>query len=566
MIRIIPAIDIIGGRCVRLTGGDYGTSTEYYSDPADAAAMFAELGYNRIHVVDLDGAAAGGVVNLEVLRRIASLPGVEVDFGGGIKSTRDIEAAFEAGASMVTAGTVAVKNPALVKEWLERYGASGIILGADVRDGSVAVNGWKETTSLPLFPFLEKWVAAGITRVICTDISRDGMLTGPATELYSSVLERFPDMELIASGGVGSQEHIRSLEEAGVTQVIVGKAIYEKRIILPRLSQLSSSVKSATPPASRLPLGTSPADESPSATSSSSSSQPDALSGTSPLQATPQKFRVSRKLSTPTETSAAGQYAAGQKASSLAKRIIPCLDVAGGRVVKGINFEGLRDAGDPVELAARYSQENADELVFLDIKATHENRKTTAEMVRRVAEAVNIPFTVGGGISTVEDVTLMLSGGADKVSVNSAAVRNPALIEDLAKRFGSQCVVLAVDAAFRNGRWEVFLNGGRLSSGRELFEWIAEGVDRGAGEILFTSMDHDGTRAGYALGALAEISRTVGVPLIASGGAGTPEHFRDAFTAGLADAALAASLFHYGELAIGDLKKYLSGEGVAVRL
>ncbi|MCA1746503.1 MAG: imidazole glycerol phosphate synthase subunit HisF, partial [Bacteroidales bacterium] len=220
--------------------------------------------------------------------------------------------------------------------------------------------------------------------------------------------------------------------------------------------------------------------------------------------------------------------------------MIPCLDVADGRVVKGVNFEGLRDAGDPVELAARYSLENADELVFLDIKATHENRKTTADMVRRVAEAVNIPFTVGGGISTVEDVTLMLTGGADKVSVNSAAVRNPRLIEDLAKRFGSQCVVLAVDAAFRNGRWEVFLNGGRLSSGRELFEWIAEGVDRGAGEILFTSMDHDGTRAGYALEALAEISRTVGVPLIASGGAGAPEHFRDAFTTGLADAALAA--------------------------
>jgi cyclase len=279
-----------------------------------------------------------------------------------------------------------------------------------------------------------------------------------------------------------------------------------------------------------------------------------------------QKSRSPRKSATPSETSAAAGVAFGQKSSSLAKRIIPCLDVADGRVVKGVNFEGLRDAGDPVELAARYSQENADELVFLDIKATHENRKTTAEMVRRVAEAVNIPFTVGGGISTVEDVTLMLSGGADKVSVNSAAVRNPVLIEDLAKRFGSQCVVLAVDAAFRNGRWEVFLNGGRLSSGRELFEWITEGVDRGAGEILFTSMDHDGTRAGYALGALAEISRSVRVPLIASGGAGTAEHFRDAFTAGLADAALAASLFHYRELAIGDLKRYLRREGVAVRL
>ena len=234
--------------------------------------------------------------------------------------------------------------------------------------------------------------------------------------------------------------------------------------------------------------------------------------------------------------------------------------------MKGINFEGLRDAGDPVELATRYSLENADELVFLDIKATVENRKTTAEMVRRVAEAVNIPFTVGGGISTVDDAFLMLSGGADKVSVNSAAVRNPALIGELSKRFGSQCVVLAVDASFRKGRWEVFLNGGRVSTGRDLFEWIVEGVDRGAGEILFTSMDHDGVREGYPLEALAQISVLVSVPLIASGGAGSEEHFRDAFTVGKADAALAASLFHYGELKIPDLKKYLRREGISVRL
>lgn len=554
MIRIIPAIDIIDGRCVRLTGGDYDSQTHYYSDPVDAAKMFAGLGYTRIHVVDLDGAAAGSIVNLEPLRRIAALPGMVVDFGGGIKSNRDIEAAFGAGAAMITAGTIAVKRPELVLDWLVRYGAERILLGADVREGSVAVNGWKETTSMPLFPFLERWSAAGIRKVICTDISRDGMLEGPATELYSSVIKRFPGLELIASGGVGCDEHLSDLREAGVKQVIVGKAIYENKIVLPPLTAVKEKGYSdeLTGPGS-LSTSDTLTRSAPDDNFGVGSPPPDIRN--TDIQRNPGRFK-NRRSDAPTSP----------PSSLLAKRIIPCLDVAEGRVVKGVNFEGLRDAGDPVELASRYSLENADELVFLDIKATAENRKTTAEMVRRVAEAVNIPFTVGGGISTVDDVSLMLSGGADKVSVNSAAVRNPALIGDLAKRFGSQCVVLAVDAAFRKGRWEVFLNGGKVSAGRELFEWIGEGVDRGAGEILFTSMDHDGVREGYAIDALAQISGMVSVPLIASGGAGSAEHFRDALTTGRADAALAASLFHYGELAIPDLKKYLLREGISVRL
>jgi cyclase len=249
----------------------------------------------------------------------------------------------------------------------------------------------------------------------------------------------------------------------------------------------------------------------------------------------------------------------------LTKRIIPCLDVKDGRTVKGVNFEGLRDAGDAVELAARYAREGADELVLLDITATHEKRRTVANFVHRVAEQVNIPFTVGGGITTPDDVALLLDNGADKVSINSAASRNPDLIEQLAKRFGSQCVVLAVDAKLDAGSWMVYLNGGRLRTDRKVHDWIVEATNRGAGEILLTSMDHDGTKAGFAVELTRDIADLVNIPVIASGGAGSREHFDEVLTSGKADAALAASLFHYGELAISDLKQYLAGNKIAIR-
>lgn len=248
-------------------------------------------------------------------------------------------------------------------------------------------------------------------------------------------------------------------------------------------------------------------------------------------------------------------------------RIIPCLDVKDGRTVKGVNFLNLTDAGDPVELASTYRDEGADELVFLDITATHERRKTLLSLVKKVAEKLNIPFTVGGGISTVEDVGALLQAGADKISVNSAAVYRPRLIDELAWHFGSQCVVLAVDARQRqDGSWQVFTAGGRKPTDRELFSWVKEARERGAGEILFTSMDHDGTRKGYANEALAEISGMLDIPVIASGGAGKPEDFYDAWKKGKADAALAAGLFHYKELTIRDLKQYLEKKGVPVRI
>lgn len=249
----------------------------------------------------------------------------------------------------------------------------------------------------------------------------------------------------------------------------------------------------------------------------------------------------------------------------LTKRIIPCLDIKNNRTVKGINFLDLRDAGDPVELAKFYSENGADELVFLDISATEERRKTLAELVLRVAETINIPFTVGGGISSVEDVEILLNNGADKVSINSSAIKNPQLINELASKFGSQCIVVAIDAKLVDGNRKVHLVGGKVPTELDLFEWAKEVEERGAGEILFTSMNHDGTKNGFANEALAKLSTALNVPIIASGGAGNIQHFIDVFKTGKADAALAASVFHFKEIDIIELKKELTTEGIAVR-
>lgn len=250
----------------------------------------------------------------------------------------------------------------------------------------------------------------------------------------------------------------------------------------------------------------------------------------------------------------------------LAKRIIPCLDIKDGRTVKGTNFIQLRDAGDPVELAVRYCEEGADELVFLDITATTEKRKTLAKLVRDISMHINIPFTVGGGINTVEDVSVLLENGADKISVNTSAVKNPALINELAKNFGSQCVVVAIDAKIIDNQWMVVTHGGRNPTPLHAVEWAVEVVSRGAGEILLTSMENDGTKSGFALDITGAIANTVSVPVIASGGAGTMQHFADVFYKANADAALAASIFHFKEIAIPDLKRFLLEKHIPVRI
>ena len=249
----------------------------------------------------------------------------------------------------------------------------------------------------------------------------------------------------------------------------------------------------------------------------------------------------------------------------LAKRIIPCLDIKDGQTVKGTNFVNLRQAGDPVELGRAYSEQGADELVYLDITASHEGRKTFTDLVKRVAANISIPFTVGGGIHELKDVDRLLSAGADKVSINSSAIKNPQLINEIAKHFGSQVCVVAIDAKQTPQGWKCYLNGGRVETDKYLFDWAKEANDRGAGEILFTSMDHDGVKTGYANEALATLSDSLSIPVIASGGAGAMEHFRDTFVEGKADAALAASVFHFGEIKIPELKQYLCEQGINVR-
>jgi cyclase len=249
----------------------------------------------------------------------------------------------------------------------------------------------------------------------------------------------------------------------------------------------------------------------------------------------------------------------------LAKRIIPCLDIKNGRTVKGVNFLQLRDAGDPIELGAFYAQQGADELTFLDITATLERRETLASLVKRIALHLNIPFTVGGGITSVKDVGVLLEAGADKITINSAAVSNPKLVEELAKEFGSQCVVVAIDTKLYNTDWRVHTHGGKKPTDIQTFDWVHEIYDRGAGEILLTSMNHDGTKNGFAVELTRKISEIVDIPVIASGGAGNMEHFKDVFTKGKADAALAASIFHFKEIAIPDLKKYLQTNNIPIR-
>ena len=250
----------------------------------------------------------------------------------------------------------------------------------------------------------------------------------------------------------------------------------------------------------------------------------------------------------------------------LAKRIIPCLDIKDGKAVKGVNFVNFREAGDPVILGQAYSEQGADELVYLDITASHEGRKTFVELVKKIAAHINIPFTVGGGIHELSDVDRLLRAGADKVSVNCSALKNPGLIEEIAKNFGSQVCVVAIDANFEDGIWKCYMNGGRIPVDKELYLWAYEAQERGAGEVLFTSMTHDGVKTGYALDALNILHEKLSIPVIASGGAGKAEHFKDAFLIGKADAALAAGIFHFGEMNISELKRYLQKEHIAVRI
>lgn len=503
MIEIIPAIDIIDGRCVRLSQGDYSSKRVYSASPAEMARAYAAAGVGRIHLVDLDGAKAGSPRNLAVLKEIAASGLVRTEWGGGIKTRRDLEAVFAAGADAAIIGSLAVKQPQLVEEWLQEFGGQRIILGADLREGKVSVGGWLEDSDLTVDSLIERFLPHGLKEVICTDISKDGMLQGPSEELYVGLQDRYPELTFTVSGGISSMRDIERLDALGLPRVIVGKAIYEGRISLEEIAAYTAS------------------------------SEPVATASPSPWPA---------------------------------KRIIPCLDVKDGRTVKGINFEGLADVGDPVELGALYAAEGADELVYLDISASREGRATFTRLVERIAEAINIPFTVGGGIASIEDASRMLMAGADKITINSAAVADPDLISRISAKYGRQFVVVAIDAKKVDGEWRVTTHGGSRLTDRELFSWAHEVESRGAGEIMFTSMDHDGTKRGYPVGVFRRLCDSLSIPVIASGGAGSASDIARVLSAGHADAALAASIFHYRDTTIPLLKQDLASRGIPVRL
>jgi cyclase len=467
VFEIVPAVDLKGGRCVRLRQGRADAETVFSDDPVAVARRWQDSRARRLHVVDLDGAFAGRPSQTELVRAMIAAVRIPVQVGGGLREIGHVEAVLEAGARWAIVSTRAALDPAFLGQVCERFGEQ-VIVGIDASDGRVAVDGWTRVLDLDAIALARDAAAAGAAGIIYTDIARDGTQNGP--NLWSTeAVAKAAGIDVFASGGVGSLDDIRQL---------------------------------ATVP----------------------------------------------------------------EAAMLCKRLIPCLDVKDGRVVKGVRFVELRDAGDPVAAALAYDAQGADELVFLDITASHEGRATMLDVVRRTAEGIYMPLTVGGGIRSLEDIRTLLRAGADKVSLNTAALERPALVTEAARAFGSQCIVVAIDAKSVNRHWEVFTHGGRRPAGRDAVEWAREVERLGAGEILLTSMDRDGTGDGYDIALTRAVAEAVSVPVIASGGVGCLEHLREGLVEGRADAALVATLFHFGQHTVPEAKRYLHARGVPVRL
>jgi cyclase len=502
-MELLPAIDLRHGQVVRLRQGDDARATSYGADPLAVAAGFAAAGVERIHVVDLD-AVLGEPPQRELVARLAA--------SGAHGSAR---ARLQLGGGLRDRAAV---------EWALAAGCERVVLGSlpardpaafaelarafpgrilpavEVAGGEPRVAGWTRPAGGSLDSLCRGLRGLPCPAVLVTDVERDGMLGGPNLELARRVAAA-TGLPALLSGGIAT---LADLEAAAgfpeIAGVVLGRALYEGRIDLAAALAVCAAAPAAAP-------------------------------------------------------------------SGLTRRVIPCLDVAAGRVVKGVRFRDLTDQGDPAEAAERYAAQGADEIVFLDVTAAPEGRDTDLDWVRRTAERVFIPLTVGGGVRSAADAGRLLRAGADKVGVNTAAVRRPELIGELARRFGSQCVVLSVDARRLPGsgeRWEVVVEGGRTPTGRDALEWIRAGVAAGAGEVLLTSIDHDGTRGGYDLPLVAAAAAAVPVPLIASGGAGAPEHLAAALGAGAA-AVLAASIFHQGTFTVGDVKRALAAAGFPVR-
>jgi len=474
---IIPAIDILDGKCVRLFKGDYGQVKQYADNPVEVALKFERDGAKYLHVVDLDGAKNGSAINSDIVLNIAKAIKIPVQIGGGIRDLSTAERYLENGIDRIILGTSAVLDPSLLKTLLERFGSDRIIVSVDIKDGKVAVKGWLENSGIEMDEFLDRIKKLGISRIIITDVSRDGALQGPNYQLAESI----KGFKVITAGGVSCDEDIQKFKT--VEGVIVGKAIYEGKVKLLK--------------------------------------------------------------------------------NDLAKRIIPCMDVDKGRVVKGVNFTNLRDAGDPVELGKYYSESGADELVFLDITATIEKRKTLIDLVKKVSANVFIPFTVGGGIRSIDDIRALLNAGADKIAIGSMAVSAPGFVQEASEQFGAQCIVISLDCKKMGKKWELYVKGGREATGLDAIKFAIKMEKLGAGELLVNSLDRDGTEQGFDLDLIKAISTAVNIPVIASSGAGKMEDFLEGFK--VADACLAASLFHDAKLKIEDLRKYLMNNNITMR-
>lgn len=486
---VIPSIDLLDGKVVRLLQGDFARATTY-GDPETVLDTLDVPRGSRLHVVDLEASRSGRPVETGVVRRLASR-GLRIQAGGGIRSLADARTWIEAGADKVVIGTVAADSPEVLRAIVDDLGAGRVTAAIDVRDGIVRVAGWEREAKNSLAEVLARVEELGISEVLITDISKDGAMRGPSFALYRSLRTT---MRIIASGGVSTISDVVSLSRIdSVGACVIGRALLDGRI---RLAEARARV--ATP-------------------------------------------------------------------NAIPERVIPCLDVRDGRVVKGVNFADIRDAGDPVECAIRYEAEGADELVILDISATDANRSTALDVVRHVSESLFIPLTVGGGVRTIEDFRALLRAGADRVAINTAAIRDPQLIADCAAEFGVQAVVLSCDAKRAGDHFEAMVRGGKESSGVDAVEWCRRAEELGAGEILLTSVDRDGTNSGYDIDLLRAVTSIVKIGVIASGGAGQVEHFRDAIESGGARAVLAASLFHDRRLSIGDVKQFLASEGIPVR-
>jgi imidazole glycerol-phosphate synthase subunit HisF len=487
-VELIPAIDLRGGRVVRLLRGDDRARTEYPHDPVAVLARARAAGVRRVHLVDLD-AAFGEAPQRPLLERLARAgEGLELQLGGGLRDRAAVEWALGAGFRRAVITSLLVRDPELFAA-LAREHPGRLVAALDVESGRLRHAGWRESAAGSLDAWCGRLAELPLSEILVTDIERDGALAGPNLELAVSLARACACPALLSGGVRDARDLERAAARPEIAGAVVGKALYDGGL------ELDQALR-----------------------------------------------------------------ACARGPSGLTARVIPCLDVAAGRVVKGVRFRDLVDQGDPAECALRYAEQGADEIVFLDITAASERRATDLDWVRRTAEQVFVPLTVGGGVRSVEDARALLLAGADKVGVNTAAVDDPDLLRRLAERFGAQCVVLSIDARRRAAPergWEAVTHGGRTATGLDAVEWARRGVELGAGEILLTSIDSDGTQSGYDLDLIAAICAAVPVPVIASGGAGDPEHLAAALDAGAA-AVLAASIFHQGTWTVGEVKERLA--------